>query len=85
MDSKLKSLYIDMPIWSESVKVDDFLVAVGKKKSNSVYHVAEIKSVIEKPEKRVKRCYIKVLNSDLVTMLSRDSTQRLITITWYKR
>lgn len=41
---ELKSLYVDSPSWHTPIKVDDFLVAVGKLKSNSVYHVFEVKS-----------------------------------------
>jgi len=80
---KLRSLYIDIPSWDKSVEVDDFLVAIGKKQSNSVYHVAKVKTIEQK--NRIKRCYMKVFKSDLITALKRDNDQALITLTWYKR
>ena len=80
---KMKSLYVDTPQWND-VLVDDFLVAVGKTKSNSVYHVAEVRHV-PKPEKRMTRHYVKVFMSDLLTALKRDPEQQLIPITWYSR
>lgn len=81
---KLKSIYIDCAAWDLPVNVDDFLVAIGVNKSNSVYHVAEVKAV-EKPEFRLIRYYCKVLNSDLITALKRGENQRVITLYWYKR
>lgn len=80
---KQKSLYFDSPSW-ESVKVDDFLVAIGKTKSNSVYHIAELRSK-PIPEKRMTRHYLKVFKSDLITALRRDQDQRLIPMFWYSR
>lgn len=80
---KKKSLYIDMPNWDNGLRVDDFLVAIGQKKSNSVYHVAEIKRTV--PRGRMTRYYIQVYNTDLLTALKRDSEQRLITLYWYIR
>jgi hypothetical protein len=81
---ELKSLYIDMPSWDEGVEVDDFLIAIGKKQSNSVYHVAEVKCSPRK-DKRITRYNMKVYKSDLITMLKRDEDQRLITLVWYSR
>lgn len=82
---KLKSLYVDVPMNYREVKVDDFIVAFGKTKSNSVYHVAEVK-VKERPEHRTTRYYVKCYKSDLLTCCSRDKeTQRVIDIVWYSR
>lgn len=80
---KMKSLHIDMAQW-ESLKVDDFLVAVGKTKSNSVYHIAEIRSV-PKLNSKVVRHHVKVFKSDLITMLRRGSDQGFVVIKWYSR
>lgn len=78
-------LYIDMPSWSSDlVMVDDFVVAVGKTKSNSVYHIAEVKPV-PRPEKRITRLYLKVFRSDLLTAIRREPSQKVITIQWYSR
>lgn len=73
-----------MPTWDIAVKPDDFLVAIGKKQSNSVYHVAESRSVPRK-DKRIIRYYLKVFKSDLTIALQRDLDQKLITIYWYPR
>lgn len=82
---KIKSLYIDCPIWYLGVKQDDFIVMIGVKKSNSVYHVLEVTKEVKNTEKRTKRCYLKVIDSDLPTALRRDSEQALIPMQWYKR
>jgi len=79
---KLKSLYIDRPTGLSPVTPDDFLVTIGVKRSNSVYHVAEVRA---KPKGRWTRYYLKVYDSDLVTALKRSTTQKLIPLTWYKR
>ncbi len=81
---KLVSLYIDIPVWNLNVRVDDFLVAVSKIKSNSVYHVAEVKVRLN-VEKRIKRNYVKCYRSNLITMLKRDPEQKLIIVVWYSR
>jgi len=80
----LRSLYVDVPSYGEDISVDDFIVAVGKTKTNSVYHVAEAR-VRESPKARMKRCHLKVYKSDLITALSRDSDQKLIPMVWYPR
>ena len=81
---KLIKLYIDSPQWEPAICPDDFAVAVGKKQTNSVYHIAEVRSV-PKPEKRITRYYIKCYKSDLITCLKRDINQQLIPIVWYNR
>ena len=80
----LKSLYIDAPTWEEGVKPDDFLVAIGKKQSNSVYHVAEVRPK-PRDNMRMIRYYLKVFKSDLPTAIKRDSDQSIIPIHWYPR
>ena len=85
MDDQLKSLYIDLPSWRDPVQVDDFLVAIGKKQSNSVYHVAEVRPPIPKHNGKMNRYHMKVYKSDLVTALKRDDDQQLITLYWYPR
>lgn len=81
---KLKSLYIDKPAWEPPVQPDDFLVAIGKKQSNSVYHVSSVKPTPHK-DVRLIRYHMKVYMSDLMTALQRDKTQQLITLYWYPR
>lgn len=81
---KIKSIYVDMPICSDPIKQDDFIVTIGKKKSNSVYHVLESK-VKNHPEKSIIRCYLKVLNTTLPVALKRGVFQKLIPVTWNKR
>jgi hypothetical protein len=82
LEDKPISLYIDSPHWSPDLKVDDFIVAVGEKKSNSVYHIAKVN---KKRRGRTKRFYVKVYKSDLITACRRDPEQSLIAMTWYKR
>lgn len=81
---KVKSLYIDRPSWANPICVDDFLVTIGIKKSNSVYHIIDVKA---KPQsnKKVIRYYVKVFDSDLLTALKRTNEQNLIPLTWYRR
>lgn len=79
---KFKSLWIDAPSWSDSILVDDFLIAIGKTKSNSVYHVAEVKL---KMKGKIVRYTMKVLKSDLITAIRRESDQRIIPFTWNYR
>ena len=83
---QLKKLYIDKPKGSSPINVDDFIVAIGVNKSNSVYHVAEVSEPRQSPKhKRLYRYNIKVFKSDLITCLKRESNQQLIPMTWYKR
>lgn len=81
---KLVKLYIDCPAWERPIKVDDFAVAVGKLKSNSVYHVAKVRSA-PNLKKRIVRYHIECYKSDLLTCLKRDSDQGLIIVKWYSR
>jgi hypothetical protein len=81
---KLKKLYIDIPLNEEGVNVDDFLVAIGKKQSNSVYHIAEVKSVVNR-DGGLKRYHILVFSTDLITAINRDNTQKIIPVYWYSR
>lgn len=80
---EVKKLYVDMPSWG-SINVDDFVVTIGKNKSNSVYHVVEVNSKPRK-NKRITRHYLKVYKSDLITCLRRDLEQKLIPMVWYSR
>lgn len=84
MIDKPKKLYVDSPAWAPAILEDDFIVAVGKTKSNSVYHVVESKGK-PNPKKRIIRYHIKVLKSDLITALKRDADQQLIPMQWYNR
>lgn len=79
-----KKLYIDSPSWSEAINEDDFIVTIGKTKSNSVYHISEVKAK-PRPELRMVRYYVKAFKSDLLTCLQREPHQKLIPITWYSR
>lgn len=78
------SLYIDTPIWVDPINVDDFIITIGQKKSNSVYHDAETRRK-KFVEKRFARNYVKVYRSDLITALKREQGQKLIPIQWKKR
>ena len=80
---KTKSIYIDGASWQEAPKVDDFIVAIGKTKSNSVYHIFKVKS--SKPRGRMVRYYLEVLNSDLQTLTQREKNQKVIPMKWYSR
>lgn len=82
MSERIKSLYIDRPRWEPAVNVDDFMITIGVKQSNSVYHVAEVRP---KERGRWTRYYVKVYDSDLITALKRNKSQQLITLVWYKR
>lgn len=84
MEEKTKSLYVDSSECSDLINVDDFVVTIGAKKSNSVYHVAEVRYRFF-PEKGIVRSYLKVYVSDLPTALQREPEQKLIPMTWYKR
>lgn len=81
---KVKSLYVDLPSWREPIDIDDFIITIGSKQSNSVYHVLEVKSR-PRQDKRMKRYYLKVFDSDLITAIQRDKTQKIIPMSWYKR
>lgn len=75
-----KSLRIDYPSWQPEIQVDDFLVSIGKTKSNSIYHVAGTTKITRRG--RIVRQHMKVVKSDLVTMVRRDNEQKVIPFTW---
>lgn len=83
-EDRLRSLYIDIPSWQTGVEIDDFLVAIGKKQSNSVYHIAQVKATPRK-NLRMIRYHLKVFKSDLITALQRDPDQIIMPIYWYSR
>lgn len=82
IEDKPISLFVDSPNWSHDINIDDFIITIGVNKSNSVYHVAEVKT---QNRGRIKRSYVKCYRSDLLTAIRRDSTQKIIPMTWYKR
>lgn len=83
MDDRIRKLYIDQPSWCMAIIADDFLVTIGAKQSNSVYHVVESNP---KPRaERLIRYHLKVMISDLPTALKRGPFQQLIPMTWYSR
>lgn len=84
MNDNPTSIYLDLPQWHPPVEVDDFVVAVGQKRSNTVYHVLEVKKKAF-PKKRIIRYYIKALRSDLLIALKRSYSQKLYTLKWYRR
>jgi hypothetical protein len=63
------------------LNVDDFIVMVGKKQSNSIYHIHSVKS--SSIDKNLVRNRVLVYVSDLLSLIRRDSTQRLIVASWY--
>lgn len=79
-----RSIYIDMASWEPAPRVDDFLVAVGALKTNSVYHVASVRAVPH-TQRRAVRYYLKVYRSDLLTCIRRGAEQRVITMRWNPR
>lgn len=83
ISDKPKSLYLDVPRWGEYPEIDDFIISIGKRKSNSVYHISKIKSTTER-KNRMIRFYLEVYKTDLITALNRDKkNQRIITMSWY--
>lgn len=84
-DDRLRKLYVDIPNWQKGLQVYDFIVAIGVKQSNSIYHIAEVNKVTPIKNKRASRWHIKVYKSDLLTALNRDTEQALIPMSWYKR
>jgi hypothetical protein len=83
MEDNSKKLTIELPNWNPSIKVDDFLITIGKKQSNSVYHVSEITRISHHPNRRTTKYHIKTYKSDLITMLRREPNQSLFTVTWH--
>jgi hypothetical protein len=81
---KTVSIYFDQASWLDEVEVDDFIITIGAKQSNSVYHVAH---VVKKPRADIRmiRYHLKCYRSDLLTALRRDQTQRIFPMQWYKR
>ena len=70
---KTKSIYVDMPSWS-NILVDDFIACIGVKGyTNTIYHVAEVKRVTPRGD-RVKRVHLGVVKSDLLTACRREPT-----------
>lgn len=82
---KERKLYFDQASFYPAVKADDFLIAVGKKQSNSVYHVLESNPKPSLKHKRMTRYHLKVLKSDLITALKRDDSQLLFPMQWNNR
>lgn len=80
-EDKLKSLFVDMDSRARPIQSDDFLVAIGKKQSNTVYHVF---SSTLKPSKYpgATRYQVKVYKSDLITLLKREKSQVLHPFQW---
>ena len=81
---KTVKLYVDSPSWDPAIKIDDFLIAVGKIKSNSVYHVYTVRAV-PRLSGRIVRYHVECFKSDLMTCLKRGSDQQLCIVTWYDR
>lgn len=79
-----RRIYIDMPEWSRAIEVDDFVVAVGRLKSNSVYHVAQVRPVA-RPAQRAVRYHLQVYRSSLLDCICRGPEQQVITMRWHTR
>lgn len=82
---KLISIYVDCLRGQAEIKIDDFIIAIGQTKSNSVYHVAQVQSKPSPKNPKMIRHYLKCYRSDLLTALLRDPDQKLYPMTWYKR
>lgn len=79
-----RSLYLDTAAWEKGPQVDDFLVAIGKLKSNSVYHVAGAGGFTT-PRPHVRRWHLRVYLSDLPMLVQRDRVQQVWPLHWYPR
>ena len=79
-----RRLYIDMAAWEVPPRPDDFLVAVGKTRSNSVYHIATVRAVPHKTLRAV-RYHLQVYKSDLLAAIRRDGDQQIIPMRWHSR
>lgn len=78
---KIRKFYVDCDS-DININTDDFIVAVGKKRSNSVYHVVESRKE-ERPNGF--RFYVKVLKTDLITCLKRELCQSIFPVVWHSR
>lgn len=80
-DDSVKKLYVDC-FQDIGIKRDDFIVTIGKLKSNSIYHVVESRKTI-----RINgfRFHLKVMKSDLITCIKRNTDQGLIPMIWNSR
>ncbi len=78
----LRNIYIDMSYDDNPIKRDDFLIAIGKKKSNSVYHVY---SVVLKPKASKIRYHLEVVKCELIDALRREPPQKIQPFYWYSR
>jgi len=85
MSERVIKLYIDCAAWQSPIQVDDFIISVGKTKSNSVYHVANVTAKPSPKHRRLIRYNLKCYKSNLLTACSRDNDQRLIPVKWYNR
>lgn len=77
---EIKTFYVDS-VTNREIKTDDFIVCIGQKQSNSVYHVIESNKRIFNNRLRFT---VKVFKSDLITCLKRTESQNLIPMIWYK-
>lgn len=85
-DHKTRKLWIDMPVNESAPRPDDFVVAMSRVKSNSVYLVASARQVLRKvPCLTKRRIAMEVYVVDLATLLRRDADQRIFTMYWYPR
>lgn len=80
-NDKILKLYIDCGFDLE-INANDFIITIGKNKSNSVYHILESRKA---ERTNGVRFYLKVFRSDLITCLKRESSQKLIPMVWYNR
>jgi hypothetical protein len=81
MQDNPRKLYIDTRESRPSIKVDDFIVAIGKKKSNSVYHISEARHKINAG---FVRNSIVAYKTELYIALMRNKDQQLVPVKWYK-
>lgn len=80
-----RRIHIDIPASDPAICIGDFLVAVGKTKTNSVYHVANVIRVCDRPAQHARRVYLEVLPSELRHAIRRDRDTRLIPFKWNPR
>lgn len=85
MPEKVKKIYADSLRWQTPIRPDDFIVMIGQRKSNSVYHVVSARQVDHPKTVRMVRTYLEVLDSSLIDLVKRDKSQRVHPKVWYPR
>jgi len=78
---KIRKFFVDCPS-DINIKSDDFIICIGQKQSNSVYHVIESNKRFVRSKFRFT---VKVFKSELIVCLKRSENQNIIPMSWNKR